>query len=95
MKSLNTIGSGLRFRKDIARGLKRGGTSENADAKEVAIRTRRCVHIDMIVTKAVDNPKTTWVRILSKTGAMKGIVETGAMMIERGRVLRRIKVGVG
>lgn len=67
------MGSGLRFRNDIARGLKRGGTSENADAKEVAIETRRWVHIDMMVTRAVDKTKTTWVKMLSKSGAMKGM----------------------
>jgi hypothetical protein len=67
------MGSGLRFLYDIARGLKRGGASENADAKEVAIETRRWVHIDMMVTRAVDKTKTTWVKMLSRRGAMKGM----------------------
>lgn len=67
------------------RALKRGGTSEKADAQDVAIRTRRCVHMDMMVTKAVDKTKTTCVKMLSKRGAMKGIVEKESVMSEVSR----------
>jgi hypothetical protein len=89
------MGSGLRFRKDIARGFTRGGTSEKADAKDVAIRTRRCVHIDMMVTKAVDKTKTTCVKMLSKRGAMKGIVEKESVMSEASRGSSEEMVGRG
>lgn len=81
--------------------------SENADAKDVAMRTRRCVHIDMMVTKAVDRTKTTCVKMLSNSGAMKGIVKgeaagdeyvgrcrrsDGRLRLSEGRRCRRVGV---
>jgi hypothetical protein len=69
------MGAGRRFRKEVERGLTNDGvSSSNAEVKELAKPTRRCVHIDMMVTSAVERPKTTWVRMLRRTGAIKGML---------------------
>ena len=71
--SLKMTGDGLRFRNDMDRGLNTGAS--NAVMLDAAIRTRRCVHMERIVTSTVDSTKTTCVRMLRRSGAMNGILK--------------------